>query len=387
MRVAVCCAGELYGGVEQFVYLLARHLRTLDHSAAVVILFEDGQLYRKLISAGIETYLVRCCFRYDPAMIGRVSKILSRCRIDVVHTHGYRANVICALAARRLGIPVVKTEHGRIESVLAPRLRSLRARAYLFADRLVTLALVDHIVYVTFDLAASFRRTHRHKESSVIHNGIAPIQHAESGVSGHFESNCFNIGIVGRVSRVKGHMFLLKAVERLSDLTDLRVHLVGSGPLEPELKRYCALHGMDSKVRFYGFREDIHECIRKLDVLVMPSLHEGMPYSALEAMYLRLPIIASAVGGLREVLRDGENAILVPPGNVEKLAAAIRLVRDGPGQRDRIAERAFCDVTSRFMIGDMARRYMDVYGAATARACRTGRKITGRPEDASYQTS
>jgi glycosyltransferase involved in cell wall biosynthesis len=367
VRIAICSAGELYGGVEQFIYLYAQHLRALDHAEAIVILFHDGQLSNRLRGAGIETHVVSYRLKYDPRAVRDVARILSCRHIDVVHTHGYRANVICAVAAASVGIPVVKTEHGKLEVALSPRLGSAKMYLNMLIDQVITLAFVGRVVYVTFDLSAKFRAIHRFKSTSVIHNGIGPIPSCSTDPPEPFDKRDFNIGIVGRVSRIKGHMFLLSAVERLSDIQNLRLHIIGRGPLESKLKKDCISRGIESRVKFWGFREDIHHLMRNLDVLVMPSLYEALPYTLLEAMYLRVPIIGSGVGGLREILSDGENAVLVPPGDVEKLAAAIRLMHDDPGQRNRTTERAFSDVTSRFIIRDMARRYIEVYGVVILR--------------------
>lgn len=380
MRVAIASVGELYGGVEQYIYLYARHLGNLDHIDVTVILFEDSLLYKKLKDVGIETYLVQSRFKHDPRLVAKVVQILSRRRVDVVHTHGYKANLICALAARRVGAAIVKTEHGRLNFPFRLEMRSMKMYANWMADQLITLALVKDIVYVSYDLAARFRAVHACKSRTVIHNAIAPVPTAETSGLDVFDRHHFNIGVVGRVDRVKGHIFMLKAVESLSDIRNLRVHIIGRGPLESELKEYCISHGIDSRVRFWGFRKDIHAYMRNLDILVVPSLHEGLPYTVLEAMYLRVPIVASAVGGLREALKNEENAVLVPSGDHEELAVAIRRLHDEPERRNSISQRAFLDVMSRFMIDDMAQRYADVYLAALSRAAGRGRSGKGRPQ-------
>jgi glycosyltransferase involved in cell wall biosynthesis len=288
-----------------------------------------------------------------------------------VHTNGYKANTLCAVAARRAKTVVVKTEHGLVETALRLNKSAMKSYFNRALDQLVTLALTNHVVYVTHDLAGRFRLIHRSKNRTVIHNAIAPIGSCRTGIADALERNRFNVGIVGRVDEVKGHMFLLRAVESLSDLSDLQVHVIGNGPLEARLREFCLTHCLEPKVRFWGFREDIHELMRGLDVLVMPSLHEGLPYTLLEAMYLRIPVIASAVGGLREILRDEVNALLVAPANHQELANAMRHLHDDSELRERLVRRAFADVTSRFMVADMAQKYVEVYGSVLDTARRS----------------
>jgi len=370
MRVALCSAGELYGGVEQFLYLYAQHLRTLEDPEVIAVLFFEGLLLDKLEAAGIRTYLVRSRSKYDLGAVTTVAGIFRRHRIDVVHTHGYKANTLCAIAARRAGAVVVKTEHGAVETALRPNKSAIKSYVNRALDQLVTLALVNHIVYVTHDLAGRLRWLHCAKRRTVIHNAIAPIDSCRPGIADGFDPSCFNVGIVGRVDEVKGHVFLLKAVEALAELHELQVHILGNGPLEAQLREFCLTHRLESKVKFWGFREDIHELMRGLDVLVMPSLHEGLPYTLLEAMYLKIPVIASAVGGLREVLRDEENALLAAPANHQEVADAMRRFHHDSELRERLARRAFADVTSRFMIADMAQKYANVYGSVLGTARR-----------------
>ena len=377
MHIAICSAGELYGGVEQFIYLYTQHLRSLDGIEVVVILFHDGLLCKRLRDAGIETHLVQSRWRYDPRAVGDVARILAQRGIDVVHTHGYRANIVCALAAATVGVPVVKTEHGKLEVPLSLRLGSIKMYLNILADHLITLAFVRRVVYVTSDLASRFRAFHRFKRTAVIHNGIAPIVSGQDESASPFDRRHFNIGIVGRVSRIKGHIFLLQAVEKLSDLENLRVHIIGRGPLESKLKEYCVSRGIESKVHFWGFREDIHHLMRHLDVLVMPSLYEALPYTLLEAMYLRVPTVGSAVGGLQEVLQNEESGLLVHPEDEMELATAIRKLHDDPAIRERLAQEGFARVTSHFMIDGMALKYADIYREAM-QAADTSRD-RGRP--------
>ena len=170
----------------------------------------------------------------------------------------------------------------------------------------------------------------------------------------------FHLGIVGRIDKVKGHEVLLQAIARLRHLTSLRVHVFGTGPLEAHFRQMAVDAKLSDVVLFHGFEPAIHERMASLDLLVMPSLHEGLPYVLLEAMSLRVPIIASRVGGLREVLDDG-NGMLVPPNDPSALAAAIERLYGDRELRARFAARAHETVRRRFAARDMVRQYRDVY--------------------------
>jgi glycosyltransferase involved in cell wall biosynthesis len=117
-------------------------------------------------------------------------------------------------------------------------------------------------------------------------------------------------------------------------------------------------------VTFFGFRTDLHDCLKDLDLLAMPSLSEGFPYALLEAAYLKVPFAASAVGGIAEVFEHGQDAWLLPPADEQSLAAALEVLCRQADERKRLAENAYRKVSGGFMIDRMAERYLEeVYRA------------------------
>jgi glycosyltransferase involved in cell wall biosynthesis len=133
---------------------------------------------------------------------------------------------------------------------------------------------------------------------------------------------------------------MLTAIAHLGHLQDIRLHVLGSGPLDGACRRLAERLGIAPRVVFHGFTAQVGERLAALDVLAMPSWHEGLPYTLLEAMSAGVPIVASRVGGLCEVLDGRECAILVSPRNPLDLASAIeRLYRD-PALRIRLATNA-----------------------------------------------
>jgi glycosyltransferase involved in cell wall biosynthesis len=141
----------------------------------------------------------------------------------------------------------------------------------------------------------------------------------------------------------------------------VHLHIIGAGPEEEALRSLAQELGLTDRVHFLGFRRNVYSFIAHGDALVMPSLHEGLPYTLLEAMSLATPIIASQVGGLAEVLQDEITALLVPPGDPAALARAISRLRDHPELGLRLASQAQHVQRENYSVDAMTRRYLEVY--------------------------
>jgi glycosyltransferase involved in cell wall biosynthesis len=362
-RVAICAAGEIWGGVEQCVLTLARELPRTGFSP-LVVLFYDGLLAARLRSAGVDVEVLPGG-RYDPRAVARLRDVLRRERIRLLHVHGYKAAVTAALAGAGLDVTIVKTEHGLLEprEALADSWRHARLALNHLLDRLATHA-VDTRVFVSRALESSASR--RRPSDCVIHNGVEPHPRDESTT---LSREHFHVAIVGRVSRVKGHRHLIGAISRLTGRQGVRVHVFGVGPLEGECRRLAEQRALGPVIVFHGFVSDLRARLAAMDLLVMPSLQEGLPYVLLEAMAAGVPVVASSVGGLPEALQRDRCGLLVPPGDEAALAAAIETVRRNGPASARMAARARTAVRMRFSAAVMADRYAALY----ARVLREGR--------------
>jgi glycosyltransferase involved in cell wall biosynthesis len=356
--VALCASGELFGGVEQFVAQYALYLKRETLIRPVVILLEEGRLFRKLQAEGVDVEVVPLRHRYDMAAVRKIQALFRRHGVDMVHVHGYKATVLAGWAARRAGLRTVKTEHGALE----PRRGwpALKMRLNLWADRWATRGCVDRVVYVTEDLRRRAPRPIR-ETGVVIHNGLAALPDPEPGRPEELQRPGFKLGIIGRLSPVKGHRILFQALNKARARPDLRVFVIGEGPLERELRQEARALGIDGQVSFLGFRSDARRYMAHLDAFVMPSLHEGLPYTLLEAMALRVPVVASAAGGLKEVLTHGQTALLCRPGDPTDLASQIDALVLDPGLRDRLAANGSRLVHESFGITHMADQYIGIY--------------------------
>lgn len=331
MKLAICSQGELFGGVERHILDLARYVRRQGLPEALVLLFFDKELAARLREAGIEPVILSGRHRYDRALVRQARELLAAAGVDVVHAHGYKATVVCALARDdRAAWNLVKTEHGKLEATLARPLDWAKSRLNFALEQRLTCSRVDHVCYVTDDIARFYDRRHGGLSRSTVHNGIDPVDRGGYGRPDELPTGFCNVGVVGRVTPVKGIDFAIDALKEPGVPERVMLHVIGSGPLEDALRRQAGLAGLGERVRFHGFRRDIYAFLAHLDALLMPSHHEGLPYTLLEAWSLGCPAIASRVGGLAEVLTDQPGATLVEVGDVAGIGAALARLAEAP---------------------------------------------------------
>jgi glycosyltransferase involved in cell wall biosynthesis len=364
--VALCAAGEIWGGVEQFVETVALELGRRG-VGFVVLLLHEGALARRLREASVPVEVVGGVSKYDPRSAATIGRALRRHRIAVVHVHGYKASILAGAAAKLQGLALVKTEHGRLEPFTG--WGRFKMTMNLWLDETMSRRLLDAIVFVSRDIQRSLAARYRHVPQEVIYNAIRPIgdSTATEPVPTLTTDGVVRIGIVGRLKPVKGHDVLLRALARPGMPKDLRLYVFGEGPLEAELRALTAELGLQDRVTFLGFRENMPGYLRQLDMMAMPSRHEGIPYAALEAMDMGVPLVASDVGGLHEILENDVDALLVPAEDAGMLADAIARLHADAGLRARLARRAREKVNARFLAAPMVDRYLEVYRRASDR--------------------
>jgi len=371
LRLALCTAGELYGGVERFVCEYSMYLRDNAPVDVMTVVFYEGELASRLRDTGLDVVVLLPRMKYDPVVVRRLVKLFKAREISLVHTHGYLGTVLGAVAGKLCGAKVIKTEHGKREPCVRRDFAWFRMHANQLADRCITGRFVDHVVYVSDDLRKSWNRNNDGGRHSVIHNGIPPISVDESSAGVDIDDAMFNIGIVGRLGAVKGHIYILRALLELQHRENVRLYVFGEGSLERDLRAFCSAHDLTGCVHFMGFRHDVLAWVEKLDVLVMPSLHEGLPYALLEAMWLGTPVIASRVGGLAEVLEDGTDALLVEAGNEHGLAAAIERAMKRPDLGISLAANARAKVEKLYTTDSMTRDYLCLYDSVCKKPANT----------------
>lgn len=283
----------------------------------------------------------------DPVALGKLYRLMRQGRFHIVHTHTTKAGILGRIAARLARVPVVvHTPHGHaFHGYLSPAgsaaLRRVEAALARWTDAIVCLTEAERDDHLR-------GRVGRLEQFQVIHSGVDLRRFRDPRVDPEAKRQDLGlpagvrvIGCVARLVPVKGVQVLLEAVPQIRQhVPDAVVVLVGDGELRPPLERRARELGVDGAVRFLGLRRDIHEIVPLFEVAVQPSLNEGMGKAAVEALAAGKPVVASAVSGLREVVRDGRNGLLVPPGDPRALAEAVVALLRRPDWARRLGEAA-----------------------------------------------
>lgn len=359
-RIAICSVGELFGGVERHILGLLEGLRARGVET-LLALFHNGELAAQAREQGIEPIILSDFNLSLLATSRQLARILEQRQIEVVHVHGYKATLFCTLARHWYPFAMVKTEHGLPEMMASRPISALRGRLYHLLDNVATRMAKATVCYVTEELLAHHRRLHSGLRVMTIPNGIASIDRDCLQRPPEFREDWYNLVIVGRLGWVKGHYLAIEAVAIGGVSQDLHLHFVGTGPREPELRALAEAYGIAERVHFLGFRRNVYDYIAHCDALLMPSLHEGLPYTLLEAMALGTPIIATRVGGIPEVLRNDVTALLIPPRDAKALTQAIARLHDDSDLGHRLGENAQHLQLAKYSLNAMAEHYLNVY--------------------------
>jgi glycosyltransferase involved in cell wall biosynthesis/protein-tyrosine-phosphatase len=335
VRVCHVMTADLWAGAEVQLATSAAYLAAQPDIDISFVLFNEGRLAKELRALGLPVTVIDETTLGAAGMLKRLIKVLAARPFDVVHTHRYKDTVLGAIAARLTGVPnVVRTVHGHPEP--AEGWPALKLGIYEWLDRLALRRSASVIVAVSKNLADSLRRSGFWPGMiTAIHNGTAPIPPVPAEVRAAIRTelkipaDALVIGTVGRLVPVKGHVDLIRAIAlALPRMPHAKLVIAGDGPLLGELTAMVGRLGIDQTCIFTGHRADVHHLLAAMDVFVLPSLSEGIPMALLEAMSLGVPVVATRVGGIPEVVRDRVTGLLVPAGDDRALAeACLQLAR------------------------------------------------------------
>lgn len=343
------------GGLENGVVNLVNGLNTAEFRSSVCCLRRSGEFAAR-IRADIPVITLGHESGNDPAAIFRMARLFRKSQVDIVHTRNATPFFYGLPAARLAGVPaVVHSEHGRVfperpRRALAQRLM-LRGTDAAFA---VSAQLRADLVR---ELKVDARRF------EVIHNGVdvAAFSAADPHARPHQPERTLCIGSVGRLVPVKNYRLLLEAFARLPSAPACRLVLVGDGPERRSLSQLAIALGISDRVELAGHRDDVAACLRSMDIFMLPSLSEGLSNTLLEAMAAALPVVASDVGGNREIVEPERSGLLFRSGDVEGAAAQLLRLAENAALRRDLGDAAAQRVRKEFSIEAMIRRYESLY--------------------------
>jgi glycosyltransferase involved in cell wall biosynthesis len=300
--------------------------------------------------------------RTDLATVGALRALLREWRPDVLHTHTAKAGTtgrIAALAAARARPKaVVHTFHGH---VLSGYFSPAKERAFRLVERALAHAS-DALIAVSDEVRDDLVRFRVAPASKirVVPYGFDLDARVRS-TSDRRDRDGFVAGWAGRLTAVKRPLDLIRVAAKVDGCT---LVLAGDGELRADAERLAGKLGVDERVRFLGYVDDVGDWYATLDAFLLTSLNEGTPVVAIEALAAGVPVVATDAGGTRTVVDDGETGFVVPVGDVDGLADRLTRLRDDPALRARFGATGAARMRERFsidrMVDDVDRLYAEV---------------------------
>lgn len=306
----------------------------------------------------------------DFQAVKRIRKIIQQERPDIVHCHSSKAGIVGRIAAWRENVPSVFTAHGWAftEGV------SLVKRLIYSCVEHCMLQITDKVICVSEYDKQLAERWFLHKSSKLItiHNGIADLKKLKYGesfdthlyTSKEQYTNPLHLVMVGRFSPPKKHLSLIRAVEQINRSygNSVRLSLIGDGELMPQIKQYVDERNLQESVCFLGRRTDVDVILGQHDVFCLISNYEGLPISIIEAMRAGLPIVASDVGGVNELVQNGDNGFLIERKNLLQLEDVLKELIEQKLLLKKMGKRSRQQYEEKFTADLMVKKIEKIYG-------------------------
>lgn len=355
----IISSGGMYGA-EAVILNVSRGLMELGHESVLGVFSNSAhpntQLQESAAAAGVPAFAIPCRGQIDRSVPRAIRELAHTTRADVVHAHGYKADVYAYLARSGMRVPLVSTCHTWYDNDLAVSLYGALDRWVLrsFAG---VVAVSDEVRAKLLSAGVLDRRIR------IIRNGIdlRRFDRAEDGNR--------RVGLVGRLAPEKGvDLFLRAAAMVLAEMPETQFVIAGDGPERAALESLIAQLGIGKRVTLAGQMDDMRGFYASLHVLVSASRQEGLPIALLEGMASRLPVVATAVGEVPKLVIHERTGLLVPPNDAESLGQAmLRLLRDD-ALRSTLAEAALRQVAEGFSSHNMTEEYLQLYQDVIASA-------------------
>ena len=349
-------------GADHVILLLAQFLIRSGHRPVVGVINDqrnpDKMLFEKAQELNIETVQFVSNSRLDIKTIKKIFEYVKNNKIDIIHTHGFKADIYGFFASKRLHVPIVATKHGWTHG-------NYMIRIWEKVD-IYFLRYFNRIIAVSDAIESTLvQKKIKQQSLTKVYNGIQTdlpdLDTTPLETSLRLQNHPV-VGIVGRLSIEKGHDTFIQAAKKvIHQKSETRFLIIGDGPLEKDLKQRVAMQNLKESIIFVGFQKNIFPFYKIMDILVSTSLREGVPMNILEAMAAKKAIIATKVGGVPTMIQHEENGILIDVGDVDNLTSHILNLLNHPELSQKLGENAFQTVQNKYSAEQMAEQYIKQY--------------------------
>jgi glycosyltransferase involved in cell wall biosynthesis len=349
VRVVYMAHAFVVGGAEEMVLNLVRHLPP-RFEPMVCCIHEAGPIGEEIRRTGTPVAVLGLTPGLRrPGDVNGIRRYLRETHPSIVHTFLRTASLYGRLAAILARVPVViGTEVNVYEH---------KRRAHALAERLL-MAGTDRVIASAGSVRDFYvRQVHADPAKvDVVYNAVdfaqgrPTISPREMRASLGLRTDARVAGVIARLTRQKGHRHLFQALASSPSLADVQLLVIGGGEDSVALEQDATTKGLSGRVHFLGPRRDLGNLLAAMDVFVLPSLWEGLPLSMVLAMSAGVPVIATRVAGIPEVVEDGRTGLLVPPSDPVSLGAALTRLFEDPLLRQRLGREASLSVLPRFGI-------------------------------------
>ena len=349
------------GGSEKHVIGLASGLQARGFDARIVTIFEEGILGPSVRKEGIPFECIHAPQSWGLETLIRILGWMRHRPMSILHTYLFGFHVFAGLPAKLLKVPVILSSRRELAHWQKARHRWVENLGNGLVDQVICCS--EAARQWTLD-----KEVIRPEKLLTIYNGVdlkrfeLPFQQMEIRTEFGIPRDKPVIGTVANFSYEKGYPYLLEAIERIHHRKpEAWFLLVGSGPLEDEMKKMASKSPAKGQIIFAGNRSDIPRVLAAMDIFVLASLSEGFPNVLLEAMAMARPVVASAVGGIPELVESGQDGILVPHRDSRSLAEAVLHLLDDETQATRLRYLAAEKIKTKFSLERMLDDYEQLY--------------------------
>ena len=364
-KIKVChiISGDLWAGAESQVYQLVTNLSKNPSFEIYFIILNEGILFDKINKTGIQAHFIDEKNKNFLEIYKEAKNFLNPNNISILHSHRYKETILASLLKVNLKIPIlIKTTHGIKENYSF--IKKFKKFLYNFIDHAFSILFVDKIICVSNEIKNKQNKIYSEKKLETIHNCVEVANLQERTLKNKNNKEII-IGCIGRLVPIKRiSLFIQAAVLINKEIPETKFLIVGDGPERKKLENLVSKLDAKDYVYFTGFQNDPISLLREFDLYILSSIHEGIPTVVLEAMALEVPVVATNVGGLPEIIENNLSGLLVEPNNKDKIAKSSVKIIKSEELRDKIIKNALDNVKRNFDAKDtQAKKTSDLYQA------------------------